>query len=123
MKQAVIFGKAGCSKCTVLKSKVSKLLEEDPFKSAYTIVYYDILKEAGMVEFCKMEVINAQQIPALVIYGADRLPIKYTGKLNLPSACGDIQLRGKLGIQTDYDDGNGVLTSEVVKEVMIKGLE
>jgi thiol-disulfide isomerase/thioredoxin len=116
MKQVVLFGKTGCGKCKVLKGRVEKLLEKDDYKD-FSLVYHDILNENSLVEFCKVEELNPQRIPAVVIY-KDSMPQVHYLKLALPEACGDIQLNAKLGVQTDYDTGNGTITPEVVMHLL-----
>jgi hypothetical protein len=70
------------------------------------------------VAFCKAEVINPQRIPAVVIYRDAKTPVRYSGKIELPLDAGDIQLKNILGVQTDYDHGNGTIPPLVLKSLL-----
>lgn len=113
---AVVFGKGhGCSKCTVLKSRLSKLLE-DPKYADVEMKFNDILTEEGMVKFLQAEVLNPNRIPAVLMQEADTgeyVMLPETRDLNDESATGLL-----LGVQTDYNNGGGVISPQMLQRML-----
>lgn len=118
---AVVFGKGqGCSKCTVLKSRLSRLLEGDKYKDI-EMKFNDVLTEEGMVEFLKVEVLNPNRIPALLMQDAE------TGEWLSAQGCEnpfDQRNTGCiLGIQTDYNAGGGLISPQMIQEILDAALK
>ena len=61
-----VYGKRGCNKCAILKSRLAKLLENEKWQD-FEMMNYDILTEDGLVSFVKEEVLNPQRIPSFLI--------------------------------------------------------
>jgi hypothetical protein len=118
---AVVFGKGhGCSKCTVLKSRLSRILEAEKYGDV-TMKFEDVLTEPGMVEFLKAEVLNPNRIPALLMRDAETgewLDAQGCGNVHDPKSTGHI-----LGIQTDYNTGGGLISPQMIEEVLDRALE
>ena len=110
-----VFGKKGCQKCAVLKGRLEKLIASD--YSQFELVYKDIITRQGLVDFCKMEVFNPQRIPCVYISNEKDEPV-VSIKEEVDSKCGQIGIYGILGLQTDYDTGNGVLSVQVLKDML-----
>lgn len=92
MKKLFLYGKSGCTKCNVLKSRLERM--KIPFE------YIDILEPSGrgMVRFCREEILNPQRIPSIILKDGDNI----------------------LGyIQTDYSK-NGVITPKEIEELYEK---
>lgn len=116
---ANVFGKAGCDKCTMLKRRVTKLLEK-PEYSAIEMRYQDLFSEDGLVQFCLAQCLNPSRVPALVM---SRLRADGTSEwLANPQPGEDEEIFGKaklyqyLGVQTDYGDhGRGIISPAMVE--------
>jgi len=113
-----VFGKPGCSKCTAALSRLHKLIESSDKYREFVVTYMNIRREEGLVALCRAEVINPQRIPAVVLYTDSKCPLRYSGKLDFPQDAGDIQLKDLLGVQTDYDRGNGVIPVPALKTLL-----
>ena len=68
MKQFVVkvFGKDGCDKCKVLNRRLDTLLAQKEWAD-FEKQYCDVETEDGLVDFCNVECINPQRIPAMVV--------------------------------------------------------
>lgn len=122
-----LFGKQGCKKCKVLNGRLDKILEQDQWQD-FDKEYMDLDTEEGLVALCEAECINPQQIPALLVTRVGEnneefhpLPRKKPGE-EAP-ACGKSHLYQYVGLQTDYsDDGKGVVTPNMIEEVLTEAL-
>ena len=61
-----VFGKPGCDKCKVLNRRLDSLFAKEEWQD-FRKVYCDVETEEGLVEFCNVECINPQRIPAMVV--------------------------------------------------------
>lgn len=115
---AHVFGKQGCSKCQALKRRLADLLAR-PEYADFKMEYHDVLTEDGVVKFCKAGCLNPNRIPALLVSVDGRYVIN-------PLSYGDTSVDvfkasftySWVGIQTDYDNGGGLITPAMVKEVL-----
>lgn len=120
--QIVIYGKEGCQKCHVLNQRVDRLLKKEEW-SDFSKVYYDVLTEPGLVEFCNAECINPQRIPALTVkrYNATLDDYEYIPNPSpgvYDPICGSSKLYTYLGVQTDYS-ASGIITLKMIKSILI----
>jgi len=120
--QISVFGKKGCDKCAVLKDRISKMLEKEELKD-FSMKYWDVETEEGMVMFCQTECLNPQRIPAMLVMkengSGDYEPIPNPKMGTKDEVCGKSRLYQYLGIQTDYsDEGKGVITPRMIKSVL-----
>ncbi len=121
----VVFGKEGCQKCTVLKTRLSKLLKKEEY-SDFEMEYAGVDDTAGLVEFAMAECINPQRIPAFIVKQLDNdgkynyVPVKDPSKKPDP-VCGSSKLYHYLGMQTDYTaKGRGLLSGKMIEYVLDK---
>jgi hypothetical protein len=117
----MVFGKAGCDKCSVLNQRVDKLLGKDEWKD-FEKLYCDVESEEGIVKFCEAECINPQRLPALVVTrqnseGGEYEPVTNPQPGNKDAVCKNSRLFQYLGLQTDYQDG-GTLTPQMITTVL-----
>ena len=115
--RAVVFGKAGCDKCKVLRRRVEDLVRRTA-AGRMEPVYVDVETEPGLVAFCRAEVLNPQRIPALLFERRDEATGRYAP---LPRPAGEsappdgTRLPRILGLQTDYsDEGRGVIPPRAI---------
>jgi hypothetical protein len=108
-----LFGKEGCKKCKILLSRLHKLLKK-PEYSDFKIEKADILKQDDLVDFCELEALNPQQIPALVVYDE--------GRLLIPELKGDYYTNIFLGMRTNYDKG-GTITPNMLIQLLDEALK
>lgn len=112
-----IFGKTGCAKCAILQKRVDALLEKDEFKGKFVKEYDNVLTEEGLLKFCRVQCVNPNKIPALVVADENGY---LEGEMNAKAP----YTYQYLGIQTDYSgNGKGVLPPELVEEILRKALE
>ena len=114
-----VYGKRGCNKCAILKSRLAKLLENEKWQD-FEMMNYDILTEDGLVSFVKEEVLNPQRIPSFLIQkrnenGDFENMINTEWKTNKKEA----EPFKFIGIETDYSSkGNGVITPKQIDTVL-----
>ena len=114
-----VYGKRGCNKCAILKSRLAKLLEHEKWQD-FEMMNYDILTEDGLVSFVKEEVLNPQRIPSFLIQkrnenGEFENMINPEWKTNKKEA----EPFKFIGIETDYSSkGNGVITPKQIDTVL-----
>ncbi len=118
----MVFGKAGCDKCARLLQRLDKLLAQDAWKD-FDRVYCDVETEEGMVHFCEAECINPHRLPALLVTRWNADTGEYEPVLNpqpgrKDPVCGNARLYQYLGLQTDYQNGRGVLTPAMMTAVL-----
>lgn len=116
-----IFGKPGCAKCKVLNERVDKLLTDDKF-AEFDKVYRGLDSEDGLVEFCNVESINPQRIPAFVVSRYDSQARRYEPILRTPQsdkqeASNPASLYSVVGLQTDYS-GSGTISPRMIQTVL-----
>jgi len=116
-----VFGKEGCDKCKVLNRRIDNLLGKKEW-AGFAKAYFDVETEEGLVDFCNVECINPQRIPAMVVARID----EETGRPMLlqnprmgesDPICEGSKLYTYLGLQTDYAAG-GVLTPKMISSVL-----
>ena len=118
----VVFGKAGCDKCKMLKKRTDELLASAEWAD-FEQEYCDVETEEGLIEFCRSECINPTRIPALVVMrqqadGAYR-PMTVPPPAKPDPLLGKSRLYHVLGLQTDYSSqGRGVLSPKMIQAVM-----
>jgi len=121
--QVFVFGKKGCDKCAVLMDRLSKTIEKPEWKD-FSMQYWDVETEEGMVRFSEAECVNPQRIPAMMVMkrtgtGDDYVPVASRHIGEKDEACGKSRLYQYLGLQTDYsDEGKGVITPRMIKAVL-----
>lgn len=114
-----VYGKKGCDKCSVLKSRLAKLLESDKWQD-FEMIDFDILTEDGLVSFVKEEVLNPQRIPSFLVQKRSENG-EYENIIN-PEWRNNTSVAEPfkfLGIETDYSSkGNGVITPKQIDAVL-----
>ncbi|MCX7818053.1 MAG: hypothetical protein N2652_02425 [Kiritimatiellae bacterium] len=120
--EAVVFGKAGCDKCKALLRRVTQLAEQ-PEWADVRVRYLDVETEEGLVEFCRMECLNPQRLPALVACRAEPdgrlVPIPAVPAAATDPVLGACRLYHLVGLQTDYSPrGRGVITPAMIVAVL-----
>lgn len=120
--RVVVFGKAECDKCAVLQKRLGILLAA-PEWGDFEQAYLDVETEEGLVAFCRIEGLNPQRIPALVVMQQDAPDEPYRAVPAVRAGRDDparrIRLRHVLGLQTDYSEtGRGVVTPKMVAAVL-----
>lgn len=116
-----VFGKPGCKKCKVLNERIDKLLGGEDFAD-FEKAYRGLDTEAGLVEFCNVECINPQRIPAFVVSRFDAQarryePIPRTPQTDDKEAADPARLYSVLGLQTDYS-GSGTISPRMIQAVL-----
>jgi len=121
--RVLVFGKVGCTKCTMLKKRLHTLLDKGEWQD-FEQGYRDVETPDGLVDFCRAECINPNRIPALVVTRKDETTGQYR-KLRNPSpgkpdkVCKTSKLYTYLGLQTDYGDvGRGTITPKMLTSVL-----
>lgn len=122
-----VFGKPGCDKCKVLNKRLDTLLSKEEW-SGFEKVYCDVETEEGLVDFCNVECLNPQRIPAMVVTTVQedtgrQVLLENPKKGENDAVCGGSKLYTYLGLQTDYDAGGGVLTPKMLKAVLEEARE
>ncbi len=119
--QAVVFGKAGCDKCQVLRRRLEAVLAE-PEWADFEQAYFDVDTVEGLVEFCRMECLNPQRLPALVVRRltpAEPVPVEVDPARVADPILGTARLYHLAGLQTDYGPaGRGVVTREMIRSAL-----
>ena len=120
----IIFGKPGCDKCAVLEKRVDSLLTQKKWRD-FSKVKFDLESEDGLVEFCSLECLNPQRVPAFVITGrhpenGEFIPLPNRRQsADQSDICGDSRLHSWLGLQTDYSEkGGGVISKKMITAVL-----
>jgi hypothetical protein len=118
MFRVLVFGKAGCDKCAILKRRIGDLLAR-PEWSDFERVDVDVETMDGLVAFCRTEVINPNRIPAFVIQCRDEAG----GYRTLETEAAEADLVGRLpfvlGMQTDYSArGRGVISPQAIRATL-----
>lgn len=119
--EVVVFGKSGCDKCKALLRRVNELAQQ-PDWADVRVRYLDVETEEGLVEFCRMECLNPQRLPALVM-GRVEVDGQFHPIPAAPSAVPDPRLGACrlyhiVGLQTDYSPrGRGVITPAMIVAV------
>ena len=118
---AHVYGKHGCKKCELLKSRLQKLLEKDEYKDI-SMNYSDVLTLDGIVAFCKVKCLNPNRIPALVMETEQDGVIKPVPSAHRKSLESQVFGAGVvysyIGVQTDYDNGGGVISPAMIESVL-----
>lgn len=123
--EAVVFGKTGCDKCKALLRRAHELVQQ-PEWADVRVRYVDVETEEGLVEFCRMECLNPQRLPALVL-GRVEADGQFHPIPAAPSAVPDPRLGACrlyhiVGLQTDYSPrGRGVITPAMIAAVFEQG--
>ena len=117
--RAVVFGKAGCDKCAVLKKRVDACVQKE-CADRVECVYVDVETVDGLVAFCRAECLNPQRIPALML-DVWNPEMKRYAPIPRPTAESEpsdsLRLHRILGLQTDYTDrGRGVITPRAIRD-------
>jgi hypothetical protein len=122
----LVFGKAGCDKCDLLKGRLDKLLTK-PDYADFDKVHCDLETEDGLVTLCQTECINPQRIPAFMVLRRDQATGRYTpvpnqAPLEDDPVCGGSRLYLHLGLQTDYSvrGHGGVITPAMIESVLAR---
>ena len=117
---AHVIGHTGCPKCTLLNRRLDAILQEEPYKSRFLKIYHDTEdprgmshKEAALVFYCQAQCVNPNRIPALIISDDNG---EFLNRSEKPTS--SIQLYQFIGIQTDYNDGGGILPPETIKKTL-----
>ena len=84
--------------------------------------YVEVLTEQGLIEFCNMECINPQRIPAMTVQRLVPETHTYEYILNphhkaVDDACGSFKLYTYLGLQTDYTT-TGTITPKMITSIL-----
>lgn len=109
--RAVVFGKAGCDKCALLKKRVDELVAR-PEWADFEREYVDVETEEGMVRFCRAEAINPNRIPACLVQRQDASGI--FRNMEKSGADGSVLL-----VQTDYSGkGRGVISPKMIEKLL-----
>ncbi len=117
--RVLVFGKAGCPKCTLLNQRLDKLLEKDEW-SGFEKAYADVETEEGLIAFAEAECLNPQRIPAMLVMRfnedmQDYEPVPNPSVGTAPAFFKNTRLHQHLGLQTDYTDvGKGTLSPKMI---------
>jgi hypothetical protein len=117
----VVFGKAGCDKCKMLKKRTDDLLASAEWAD-FEQEYCDVETEEGLIEFCRAECINPTRIPALVVMRQESgtyRPVPVAEPERSDPLLGKSRLYHVLGLQTDYSaQGRGVLSPKMIQAIL-----
>ncbi len=122
--RALVFGKAGCDKCKVLRRRLEQIVGREAADRVEP-VYVDVETEAGLVAFCRAEMLNPQRIPALLFQRRDPESGRYA---SIPRSAGGndasaSELPRALGLQTDYaGPGGGVIPPRAIRTELQRAL-
>lgn len=116
-----LFGKPNCDKCKTMNKRIDDLLKKKEY-AEFEKCYRSLDTEDGLVEFCNMESINPQRIPAFVVSRRDPATGKYTPVPKPPEspekeASNHNSLYAVLGLQTDYA-GTGTVPPKMIGNVL-----
>lgn len=107
-----MFGKEGCKKCDLLQGRLTKLLKDTRFVGEFELVKSDILNKEDLIDFCELESLAGNKIPAFVVYREGEVfPITHQ---KLDSHYSSARW---LGLITNYDFG-GILKPELIEQVL-----
>ncbi len=104
----IIFGKKGCQKCSILKTRFDRLLSSSKY-SMFDIESYELADEESIVKFCDLECLNFMRIPSFYI--------EHENKPLNPRNFGSYSLPTILGMQTNYEE-LGVITPQMLEQVL-----
>ncbi len=118
----VVFGKSGCPKCKTLNSRLDKLLQEDEWQQ-FEKIYYNLETIEGLLTFSRMECINPNRIPAMVVLkneGENEFrPLSNSAPEKQDNICKASRLYTFLGLQTDYTEtGKGLITPNMLISIL-----
>ena len=119
--QIMVFGKPGCPKCKVLNQRIDKLLDKEEY-AEFDKVYRDVETEDGLVDFCTMECVNPQRIPAMVVTRRDEqngtyTPVPRRAPKSEEEAANRARLYTYVGLQTDYSN-NGIISPKMIRNTL-----
>ncbi len=114
--RVVVFGKAGCDKCAVLRKRVETLLGEPGWQD-FEMAYLSVETEEGLAAFCRAECINPNRMPALLVMEPANVPGGWRPLARAaPDPSGGARLYAVVGLQTDYSEaGRGVLSPRAIR--------
>lgn len=116
----VVFGKSDCEKCKAMNHKIDELLKDGEYKD-FEKQYVDVMSEDGLVMFCDLESLNPQRIPSFVIMkhvGDKFIPIENNSDITSDDICGKALIYQYYGLQTDYSNNEGKITSKMIEHVL-----
>jgi hypothetical protein len=82
--------------------------------------YHDVLTLDGIVAFCKADCLNPNRIPALLMSYDDGRYIPSGRRIGRDDTTEDYRESVTyrwVGVQTDYDNGGGVITPDMIRQV------
>lgn len=113
----MVFGKEGCDKCKVLKSRLEKTLADEKY-SDFEMQYLSLGTLEGLIEFSQSEVLNPQRIPSFMVMAGGKngnyRPISMHGLIDDLNGA---DLTTYLRLETDYST-DGVITPKMIREVL-----
>ncbi|MEA2062101.1 MAG: hypothetical protein U9P14_00260 [Gemmatimonadota bacterium] len=122
--QVMVFGKQGCDKCKVLKSRLEKILAEESYID-FELVYNDLGTVEGLVRFCQSERLNPQRIPGFMIFehqGSEESGVcRPLCHLQEMTDLDGEPIEIFLGLETDYT-GDGTLRPKAIRQVLDEAL-
>ena len=100
------------------------MLAKDEY-SEFSLEYFDISTEDGLLDFVKRESLNPQRIPSFVVERFDNEHQRYVALENSESR--DLRLRVRpwryLGLETDYSEkGKGIIRPQALHETLQRAL-
>ena len=114
-----VFGKPGCAKCAMLNRRLDALLATPAYGEKFVKEYDDLSTEDGLVQFCLVQCVNPNRVPAMVLSDAEGHYLENPRPDEADEVCGDSKLYQYLGIQTDYSGaGRGVITPEMIESIL-----
>lgn len=114
-----VFGKPGCAKCAMLQRRLDALLETEPYKGRFVKQYDDLTTEAGLINFCLVQCVNPNRVPAMVLSDSNGQFLENPNPDEPDEVCGRSRLYQYLGIQTDYsNEGRGVITPAMIEKIL-----
>jgi hypothetical protein len=117
--QVKVFGQSNCDKCRAMNHKIDELLKKDEYKD-FEKQYVDVMSDDGLVTFCDLECLSPQKIPSFVVMelqGKEWTPIKRQDENVTDEICGNLLTYQHVGIQTDYSQNNGKITSKMIEHI------
>jgi hypothetical protein len=116
--KVIVFGKKDCEKCKALNHKIDELLKLDEYKD-FEKQLIDVMSEDGLIMFCDFDCLNAQRIPSFLILKKDEkqhVTIK-NDYYETDEICKGYMTYQYLGLQTDYSNNDGKITSKMIEHV------
>jgi hypothetical protein len=116
--KVIVFGKKDCEKCKALNHKIDELLKLDEYKD-FEKQLIDVMSEDGLIMFCDFDCLNAQRIPSFLILKKDDkqyITIK-NDYYDTDEICKGYMTYQYLGLQTDYSNNDGKITSKMIENV------